>query len=322
MKRVRRRAATLVVVIAAGFLLAPDAHAQEPMAGVDHALGVRLSGRMTVATAAPVPRQRDGRTIGAMTPAERRAAIDAAWGPGLPTEEKLAIFDRFWNAVDTQFAAFQGIDDNWAALRARYRPEVAAGVSRGRFAAIMNQMSMALREGHSSAVDLLVNAFTVPEPGVPLLGVGGWLVDPSGACLTAQDDGSALVYDVMLGHPLGLQRGDRILGYDGTSWPELYRRLIAEELPLWPMWWGSGPEGYEHSWVMSAGMNWHLFDTMDVYKHATGTVVHLPTSLMPGPLFVLCTEQLPVAGVTLPGSPCQNFGSTVIDARRPVVMAQ
>ena len=62
---------------------------------------------------------------------------------------------------------------------------------------IMNQLALALRDSHTIPVDRLVNVDTVPEPGVPLLGVSGWTFDPSGACLTAQDDGSALVYSVM-----------------------------------------------------------------------------------------------------------------------------
>jgi hypothetical protein len=98
-----------------------------------------------------------------------------------------------------------------------------------------------------------------------------------------------------------LQPGDRILGYDGKPWPQLYRELLAEELPLWPLWWGSGPEGYEHTLTMSAGLNWHLFDTMDVMKHVTGTVAHIPTSLMPGPIgSPFCSEQLDVPGVSRP----------------------
>jgi hypothetical protein len=296
----------VIAVIAAGLLITADARTQESRtqeATVDAAPGfqARVTGRLTMAAAAPALRS-DAPRISAMTPADRRAAVDAVWGPGLPTAQKLEIFDKFWNAVDTQFAAFHGIDDDWAALRARYRPEVAAGVSRGRFAAIINRMSLSLREGHTIPLDLLVNVFTLPEPGVPLFGIGAWFVDTSGACLTAQDDGSALVYDVVPTHPLGLQRGDRILGYDGTPWRDLYQRLIDEELPMWPLWWGSGPEGFEHSFVMSAGLNWHHFETMDVFKHATGTVVHLPTSLMPGVVFSpLCTEQLPVPGVTWPG---------------------
>jgi hypothetical protein len=201
----------------------------------------------------------DGVQFAAMTPAERRAAVDAVWGRGLPTAVKLEIFDTFWNYVDARFAGFQGIEVDWAALRDRYRPEVEAGVSRGRFAAIINQMSLALRDGHTIPLDLLVNFFTVPQPGVPSFGVGGWIADTSGACLTAQDDGSALVYDAVSPHPMGLQPGDRILGYDGTPWGELYQQLIDEELPMWPLWWGSGPEGFEHTFVMSAGVNWHLF---------------------------------------------------------------
>src|SRR5689334_132561 len=72
-----------------------------------------------------------------------QAAIDSTWGPGLPTDEKLQVFDTFWNTVDQQFAGFPGLDIDWAALRVRYRPEIAAGVSRGRFAAIMGYLSLA-----------------------------------------------------------------------------------------------------------------------------------------------------------------------------------
>src|SRR5262245_1291712 len=51
---------------------------------------------------------------------------------------------------------------------------------------------------------------------------------------------------------------------------------------------------------MSAGLNWHLFDTIDIAK-ATGGVAHLPTSLMPGAIFWgFCSEQLAVSGVPKP----------------------
>jgi hypothetical protein len=62
---------------------------------------------------------------------------------------------------------------DWAALRLRYRPEVAAGVSRGRFAAIMNHLALALRESHTQANDVLVNFPTFPARGLPLLEQGG-----------------------------------------------------------------------------------------------------------------------------------------------------
>ena len=246
-------------------------------------------------------RPRSSAALGSLTPEQRAAAVDAYWGDGAPTDEKLRIFDEFWQYADEHFAAFQGIDVDWPAVRDRYRPEVAHGVSRGRFAAIMNQLSLALHDSHSLALDLSVNVSTVPERGVPLFGVSGWVVDTSGACLTAQDDGSALVYSVIQNHPLGLERGDRILGYDGRPWRDLYRQLLREELPLWPIWWGSSRSAYDHTFVMSAGLNWHLFDTMDIAKHGRGNVMHLPTSLMPGPLFYgFCSEEMAIPGVPKP----------------------
>ena len=33
--------------------------------------------------------------------------IDITWGPGLSTQEKLAIFDKAWNNIDAKYAAFQ-----------------------------------------------------------------------------------------------------------------------------------------------------------------------------------------------------------------------
>src|SRR6476619_3594429 len=74
------------------------------------------------------------------TPESRRQAIDALWGEGLPTADKLDLFDKFWLYADGRFAAFQGITVDWAALRSRYRSEIEGGVSRGRFAAIMNHL--------------------------------------------------------------------------------------------------------------------------------------------------------------------------------------
>lgn len=257
----------------------------------------RIQERATLATGS-VPRPSNPHAI--TTPAERRQAINAYWGPGPSTAEKLQIFDEFWTYVDVKFAAFQGIDVDWAALRDQYRPEVEAGVSRGRFAAIMNQLSLALRDSHSQALDLPVNAFTTPDHGVPLMAVGDWTFNQSGACSTAQPDGSALIYSAMAGHPLGLSRGDRVLGYDGRPWRELYQELIDEEVPLWPLYWGSAPSSFAHTFESSVTMNWHLFETMDIAK-ANGSIVHVPTNLVPGPLWYgFCSEQLAVPGVPKP----------------------
>jgi C-terminal processing protease CtpA/Prc len=247
----------------------------------------------------------------------RRQAVDTYWGPGLATEVKLQIFDKFWQYVDDKFVAFQGIDVDWAAVRERYRAEVAVGVSRGRFAAIMNQLSLALTDTHSSALDDVVNYYTLPERGTPLLAVGAWTFDTIGACVTAQEDGSALVYSALAGHPLGLERGDRILGYDGRPWRELYRELLREELPLWPLWWGSSATSFDHSFVMAAGTNWHLFETMDIAKR-TGQIVHVSTSLMPGIMWYgFCSEQMRIPGVPKPaGVYTQPVSRGIIEGSR------
>src|SRR6185369_7988474 len=50
------------------------------------------------------------RALGTMTPAERRDAINSYWGEGPSTEEKLAVFDKFWEYTDAKFAAFQGVN--------------------------------------------------------------------------------------------------------------------------------------------------------------------------------------------------------------------
>ncbi len=299
----RTEARRLVIAFGAGAilggcLLSGFARAQEqplpPRVGHEETLNAR-------ATLAGRPVSRSPEPLSLMSPQDRRQAVDAYWGEGLSTADKLVLFDKFWRYADGKFAAFQGIDVDWAALRDRYRAEIAAGVSRGRFAGIMNHLSLALRDSHTVALDVPVNLFTVSQPGVPLLALSAWTYDTSGTCETALADGSALVYSAVPGHPLGLEPGDRILGYDGRPWRELYQELLSEELPLWPLWWGSSPSSFDHSFVMAAAMNWHLFDTMDIAKHGSGQVVHVPTSLMPGVIWHgFCSEQMNIPGVPKP----------------------
>jgi len=230
--------------------------------------------------------------------------IDAAWGDGLPTEDKLEVFDQFWSTIDSDFACFQDIVDSWDDLRSLYRPEVEAGVSRGRFAAIMSRLSLSLMEAHTQAIDTTVATQTSLASGVPILVIGGWAFDRHfGAGLTPLADGRLLVYQTVPAHPLGLEPGDLVLGYDGRRWDELFPELLEAGLPV-AGFWGSSPDTFEHSWMMAAGMNWHLFDTIDIQKHATGEVQHLSTSLMVGQSFELInSEQLEVPGVPMPDVP-------------------
>src|SRR5690349_7249525 len=102
-------------LIAAIFILAMTAatHAQNPpnpVLGAEYGVEPQIAMRAAVVSATTSRTPASRVPLGAMTPTERRAAIDAYWGDGAPTADKLAIFDAFWNYVDRKFAAFQGID--------------------------------------------------------------------------------------------------------------------------------------------------------------------------------------------------------------------
>jgi len=238
-------------------------------------------------------------------------AIDNTWGWGLTKDQKLDIFDTFWQLMDESFACFVEMPGYypqfWGDQMRLYRSEIengdpTYGVSRGRFAAIMNYLSMALVESHTNAQDIQVCWNTFPDPGVPLLVCGAWGTEPfSGAGLTPLDDNTLLVYKTVENHPLGLEPGDRVLGYDGVPWTELYHELLTAQLPLIGWWWGSSEYTFDYSFMVSAGMNWHLFDTIDILKYSTGETVHLSTTLMADfdtPIQI--TEQVDVPGVPIP----------------------
>jgi hypothetical protein len=141
--------------------------------------------------------------------------IDSTWGPGLPVDTQLVVFDTFWNLMDDSFACFHNLNVNWDSLGALYRTEIQDTVSRGRFSAILSHLALSLREGRTTLADPFVNYQTQPLPGVPLWYVGAWKnVDHFGAALTPLPDSSLLVYGVVDSHPLGLKRGDVVLGYD------------------------------------------------------------------------------------------------------------
>ncbi len=240
-----------------------------------------------------------------------RALVDSMWGPGLPTSTKLLIFDTFWNLIDKEYAGFPYLDVKWDSLKALYRPVVAAGVSRGRFQAILGQMYLPLCEVHTYIADggldssFIQGDALVFKPGVPMFWTNGW--GPAGnfgAALTPLIDSSLLVYRAISSHPLGLVPGDIILGYDRIPWKRLYKDLLATQLPL--EWWdgpsGSTSRSTTYSLLSSAGNNWSLFDTIDVVKYVSGDTVHLPTAHLAGLdwFSLYATDQVPIPGVQMP----------------------
>lgn len=234
--------------------------------------------------------------------------IDSTWGEGAPTEEKLRIFDMFWETIDHNFACFQGLDIEWDDLRARYRPEIEGGVSRGRFCAIMNHLALTLRESHTAIIDTVVN-YTYPQPGIPLMLLYTRKISSEyanhfsghfGAGLSPLPDSTLLVYNTVESHPLGLRPGDIVLGYDGIPWHQLLQELLEAQLPIYGSS-GSTESSYTHILQKSAGLNWHLFNTIDVVKYDTGDTLHLDTSpLINQDMEFVDSESMDIPGVPKP----------------------
>ena len=229
--------------------------------------------------------------------------IDSVWGTGLPTAQKLEIFDTAWDTINAKYAAFQNLDVNIDSLRDLYRPEIENGVSRGRFAGIMSHFSLAMKECHTVILDVPVSWGTPITSGVPLFIIGPWYNNERfGASLTPLPDSSLLVYRALPNHSLGLVAGDIVLGYDGIPWKELYKELLTAQLPISLNWvWGSSDKSITHCILSSAGLNWHLFDTIDIVKYNNGDTLHLSTSLLSNQSgTVWGNEQLDVPGVEWP----------------------
>jgi hypothetical protein len=250
------------------------------------------------------------------TAEEWQAIIDTTWGEGLPTADKLAIFDLIWNSIDDDYACFHNLNINWDSLRTVFRPEIETGVSRGRFYGIISHLYLALQEAHTKFLDLGIYHSDL-KPGIPLLVYqSGYYYNDHGhfgAGLTPLPDSSLLVYKVIENHPLGLESGDIVLGYDGIPWKILYKQLLAAHLPITSItepfvslsglytFGGSSDRSAAHIWLTSAGLNWHLFDVIDIVKYGSNDTLHLQTSTLEElDTQLICTEQLPVPGVPMP----------------------
>jgi len=230
------------------------------------------------------------------------ALIDSRWGTGLPTADKLVLFDNLWTDMTGKFGAFQNLEANVDSLHDLYRTEVAAGVSRGRFTAIMNYFMMAFNDAHSRVWDLGVN-FSPLQAGTPLMVIGAFSRNTQfGAVVTPMADSSILVYKVRNSHPIGLVRGDIILGYDGVPWMELQKQLLNAQLPfINKPFYGSTELATTQLIQMAAGLNWHLFDTIDVLKYSTGDTLHFPTSNLGGQgVTVYAQDGMDIPGVDWP----------------------
>ena len=251
---------------------------------------------------------RYGKSPAHFTPADWAPIIDATWGEGLPTADKLALFDTWWNEIDQRYGAFHNSEVDIDTLRDHYRPQIEAGISKGRFSGIMNHFTYRLEELHTYLYDIPVRN-TPMTKGVPMMVIGQWGTNARfGALLTPLPDSTLLVYEALPTHPIGLEAGDVVLGYDGVLWKDIYPELLEAELPLFlnPVN-ASTPESSYFYAMQAAGLNWHLFDTIDIVKYPSGDTLHFDTNLLAGENRTLWgKEQIPPPGVNWPNRSLGN----------------
>ncbi|MFA5831872.1 MAG: S41 family peptidase [Bacteroidota bacterium] len=241
-----------------------------------------------------------------------RKAIDSTWGFGLPTSQKLQIFDTFWNNADQQYGGFPNLTVNWDSMKTLYRPEIESGVSKGRFSAIMARLMYALQEVHTYVIDQSVDSsFYIPNvgwwtvQGVPTFAPGtGYGFSTIGAAVSPMPDSTGIIYRVQEGNPLKLKPGDRILGYNGKGWGSILRMFDSVQMPYSTGMMGSHIESKTYMFQNSIGVSWYLFDTMDVERYPSGLVEHLPTQPLAdagvGWDSMFCSDQIPVPGIRMP----------------------
>lgn len=246
---------------------------------------------------------KSGNVLMVYDPTNWRKLVDEAWGQGISTEAKLKIFDHYWDTVSTFYAAFPGLRlMNWDSAAKAYRDEISAGVSKGRFLAVMNQLILKLNDAHTFFWDIDIYKSSI-YPGLPM-------VNPSGdlnfaGCLTILPDSTALVYNAVPDNVFELVPGDIILGYNNRKLGYLTKEVLDKQLPIQHIYGqrllvGSTYETTWHKMMIYLASSWNLYDTIDVLK-TYGAIKHYPTNLMVGTNYASdCYEIIPPQGIKLP----------------------
>jgi hypothetical protein len=202
--------------------------------------------------------------------------IDSTWGPGDSLSRKLEIFNTYAKAIHDESDVFCFLNLNWDSLYNHYLSQITESTSKGAFSSIISHFAYDLKEGHTMALDSAV-VLSALNPGVPLLLIGSMFsVEHFGAVTTVLPDSTTLVLRVVPEHPLNLQPGDVILGYEGVPWKYLVREFLDAGLPM-----VAGTGGCKTTFTFEnlsgAVMNWHLFSTIDILKYSSGDTLHLST---------------------------------------------
>jgi hypothetical protein len=202
--------------------------------------------------------------------------IDSTWGPGDSLSRKLEIFNTYAKAIHDESDVLCFLNLNWDSLYNHYRNQITKSTSKGAFSSIMSHFTYDLKDLHTIALDTTV-VLSALNPGVPVLLLGSYFnVEHFGAVTTVLPDSTNLVLRVVPNHPLNLEPGDIILGYEGIPWKNLVKELLDGDLPMFAMSGGSRTtDTYEN--LCGAGLNWHLFNTLDILKYSSGDTLHLST---------------------------------------------
>jgi len=226
-----------------------------------------------------------------------KGLMDMTWGEGVPTEEKLRLFDRFWDTVSATYPCFVNLKRlNWDSLAKSLRDEIATGVSRGRFAGIMSYLVYHLNDAHTSFLDMEIRNSNL-YLGLPAVMSHSVYMFPG--CLTALPDSTALVYDARPDNPFGLMPGDIILGYNGKSLAYLADEIIRHKLPVYATF-GSTYAATTHNMIIATACSWNLYDTIDI-KRYNGGIEHISTTKMAGcHYFNPCFEIIPPKNIKFP----------------------
>lgn len=226
-----------------------------------------------------------------------RARLNSEWGEGVPTAEKLKVFDRFWDTLNTGYSCFvNGRNCDWDAEVKKIRDKVAAGLTRGGFASALTELTLLMNDGHTFFWDVGVHRAQI-KPGLPL--VTAHSQENFAACVTPLPDSTALVYEAQPGNVFDLERGDVILGYNGVKLGKLVDIILETKIPI-SCSVGSTEYATWHKLMTAVACSWHLFDTIDVLK-SNGEIKHFPTSLMANTHYVgKCWEALPIEGIERP----------------------
>lgn len=238
--------------------------------------------------------------------------IDSTWGPGDPLSQKLLIYNTFAQKVHDQFDGFISLNLNWDSLYNHYLNKINDSTSKGAFSSIISHFAYDLKDTHTKAYDSTV-VITALNPGVPILLLGLSIsIEHFGAVTTILPDSTTLVLRVVPNHPLNLEPGDIILGYEGVPWKVLIKELLDTDLPM-VAFTGGCKTADTYANLLGAGLNWHLFSTIDILKHSTGETQHLSVlpmlNLNVAPM--VNNEQLPIPNIPFPNvlsDECVTYG--------------